>query len=38
MSQYGADSMGKEGKSWQEILNFYYSDVEITDVFDLNEK
>lgn len=34
MSQYGADCMGKEGKSWQEILNFYYSDVEITDVFD----
>lgn len=35
LSQYGADSMGKEGKNWQEILCFYYHDVTITDVFDL---
>ncbi len=36
LSQYGADSMGKEGKSWQEILNFYYHDVSVTDVFELD--
>ena len=29
MSQYGADGMGQEGKSWQEILSFYYKGVEI---------
>ena len=38
MSQYGADAMGKEGKSWQDILKFYYNDVAITNVFDLDIK
>ena len=31
MSQYGADAMGREGKNWQEILTYYYKDVEITN-------
>ena len=36
MSQYGADTMGKEGKKWQEILGFYFKDVTFTNVFDLD--
>ncbi|MDE6520971.1 MAG: stage II sporulation protein D [Ruminococcus sp.] len=30
MSQYGANAMAKEGKSWQDILNHYYTGCEIT--------
>lgn len=30
MSQYGADAMGREGKSWKEILSYYYENVELT--------
>lgn len=29
MSQYGANEMAKEGKSYKEILAYYYHDVEI---------
>ena len=29
MSQYGADGMGQEGCSWQEILAFYYKGAEV---------
>lgn len=29
MSQYGANSMAKEGKTWQEILHWYYQGVDI---------
>lgn len=29
MSQYGANSMAAEGKTWQDILNHYYSGCEI---------
>ena len=29
MSQVGADRMAKEGKSYTDILNHYYIDVEI---------
>lgn len=36
MSQYGADAMGREGKTWQEILNAYYKGAEITNIFDVN--
>lgn len=36
MSQYGADTMGKEGKKWKEILGFYFKDVTFTNVFDLD--
>lgn len=38
MSQYGADGMGKDGKNWQDILNFYYNDVQVIDVFDLKQQ
>lgn len=27
MSQYGAQELAKEGKSWQEILQWYYTDI-----------
>lgn len=30
MSQYGADSMAKNGKTWQEILEHYYPGAELT--------
>ena len=29
MSQYGADGMGREGKDWKEILEYYYKGIEI---------
>ncbi len=29
MSQYGANELAAEGKTWQEILQWYYTDVEI---------
>jgi stage II sporulation protein D len=32
MSQYGADAMGDEGMSFIEILEYYYKDIEITDI------
>lgn len=38
MSQYGADSMGKEGKNWQEILGSFYKDAEIRNIFDVNQE
>ena len=33
MSQYGADAMAKSGRSWQEILNYYYpgTSLELTN-------
>lgn len=31
MSQYGANEMAKEGGSYEEILNYYYSGIEITN-------
>lgn len=36
MSQYGADAMGCQGKNWQEILNTYYKDAEISCIFDVD--
>ena len=30
MSQYGANYMAKQGKSYREILTHYYTGVEIT--------
>ena len=36
MSQYGANAMGEEGMSWQEILQFYYHDVKIENIFDVD--
>ena len=29
MSQYGAQELAKEGKTWQEILQWYYADITI---------
>ena len=29
MSQYGANALAQEGKTWQEILHWYYTDVTI---------
>ena len=31
MSQYGAKALAKEGKSWEEILRWYYTGVELGD-------
>ncbi len=30
MSQYGANAMAKQGKTWEEIVRHYYQNVEIT--------
>ena len=30
LSIYGANEMAKEGKTYQEILSYYYSGIEIT--------
>ena len=30
LSQYGANKMAEEGKNYQEIIKYYYSDVEIS--------
>lgn len=29
MSQYGANALAKEGKTWQEIIRWYYTGVEL---------
>jgi stage II sporulation protein D len=29
MSQYGANQLAREGKTWQEILEWYYTGVTI---------
>ncbi len=29
MSQYGANALAQQGKTWQEILNWYYTGIEI---------
>ncbi len=29
MSQYGANELARQGKTWQEILHWYYTDVSI---------
>ena len=31
MSQYGANTLAQEGKSWQEILRWYYTGITIND-------
>lgn len=36
LSQYGANAMGEEGKNWQEILQFYFKNVEFTNVQNLD--
>ncbi|MDY0063800.1 MAG: SpoIID/LytB domain-containing protein [Bacilli bacterium] len=32
MSQYGANGLGNAGKTYQEILTTYYSDIDLTDI------
>ena len=32
MSQYGANGMAKEGKNYEEILKYYYKNIEITNL------
>ena len=29
MSQYGADALARQGKSWQEILTWYYTGTAV---------
>jgi len=29
MSQYGAEGMAREGYTYKEILNYYYTNIEI---------
>ena len=29
MSQYGANELARQGKTWQEILTWYYADVTV---------
>ena len=30
MSQYGANALAKEGKTYEEILTWYYTGIELT--------
>lgn len=32
MSQYGANGMAMEGKAYDEILSYYYKDIEISEI------
>ena len=32
MSQNGANGMAKRGKTWEEILCFFYTGVELTEI------
>lgn len=34
MSQYGANGMAKEGKTYKDIVKYYYKDVEVSTVTD----
>lgn len=38
MSQYGANGMAKEGKSYRDIVEHYYKDVSITEATDFMDK
>lgn len=35
LSQNGANGMAKQGKSFAEILHFFYTDVELTDISEI---
>lgn len=35
MSQFGANTMAKEGKTCKEILEYYYTGTELTQISDL---
>src|SRR5690625_1657553 len=32
MSQYGANGMAKEGKKYEDIVNYYYQDIEVNSI------
>lgn len=34
MSQYGANGMAKEGKTYEDIVKYYYKDVEVSSLDD----
>src|SRR5699024_10127570 len=38
MSQYGANGMALEGKTYKDILHYYYQQVEIGNVRDLPDE
>lgn len=38
MSQYGANGMAAEGKSYEEIVSYYYKDVSIHNMVDIAPK
>ena len=38
MSQVGADTYAKEGKSYDEIIKYYYTDVNIVNIQDIQKK
>ena len=31
LSQYGANALAKQGKNYKDVLNYYYTNVTITD-------
>lgn len=35
MSQYGANGMAEEGKTYEDIVNYYYKDIEIKKITDI---
>lgn len=37
MSQYGADAMALEGKTYEEILQYYYTGIELKKITELEE-
>jgi stage II sporulation protein D len=34
MSQYGANLMAREGKSYEVILKWYYSGIEVVNMYE----
>ncbi|MGM9604849.1 MAG: stage II sporulation protein D [Faecousia sp.] len=38
MSQFGADAMALEGKTYEEILQYYYTGTELKKIIDLGEE
>lgn len=36
MSQYGANGMAKEGKTFEDIIHYYYKDVSIQSIDEIN--
>ena len=38
MSQYGADAMALEGKTYEEILQYYYTGTELKTIPELEEE